>query len=278
MLVGHVPVRVRTLDASNAGQRSIEHQIGLAGMSTAEREVMEEDEKSNVFAEAMRTQNFPLIPESIARKSNQLLDNFSQPLAGNLYRAYVRNKTALTPTLVTMRALTFIDDIVKQDDPRSQYIPPAMRERWKPENGMLTRYRTPAYIKWRKREFAKTMEQIPIAHRAGVTFLAGTDMNIPFVHPGFSVHDELALLVQAGLSPLDALRTATINPARHLGIEQSAGSITQGKTADLVILDADPTRDIAATTRIFAVIRRGQLLQRPQLDALLAAAAAAARQ
>jgi len=276
-LVGHVPVRVPTMQAANSGQRSIEHQIGFRGASTVEAEVMESETTNDVFAEAMRTKNFRLIPESIAKKGNYILDHISDQRAHELYRAFARNGTHLVPTLVTDRALTFVDEISKQADPRLKYIPAAQREWWNPERGMLTRYRTPAYIAFRKRQFEKTLQQIPVAHRAGVRFLAGTDASLPFVYPGFSVHDELALFVQAGLTPLEALQTTTINPATFLGLEQSMGTVQPGRLASLVLLDADPLKDIHNTTKIFAVIIRGKLLSRSDLDAMLKAAETAAR-
>ncbi|MGH7947488.1 MAG: hypothetical protein ACREF9_21150, partial [Opitutaceae bacterium] len=85
-LVGHVPVRVRTMQATQSGQRSIEHQIGFRGASTVEDEVMESERTNDVFAEAMRTKNFRLIPESIAKKGNYILDHFSDQRAQELYR------------------------------------------------------------------------------------------------------------------------------------------------------------------------------------------------
>lgn len=271
-LVGHVPPRVHTLQATNAGQRSIEHHIGLWGASTVEEEVIKAEDESQVFAEAMRTKQFHRIPESIAKKGNYILDHFSDQRARELYRAFARNGTYLDPTLVTDRALTFVDEISKEDDPRLKYVPATQREWWNPERGMLTRYRTPAYIAFRKRQFEKTLQQIPVAHRLGVGFLAGTDTTIPFIYPGFSVHDELGLFVQAGLTPLEALQTATINPAKFLGLEQSTGTVQPGKLASLVLLDADPLKDIHNTTRIYAVIIRGKLLGRSDLDGMLRAA------
>lgn len=142
---------------------------------------------------------------------------------------------------------------------------------------MLTRYRTTAYIAFRKRQFEKTLQQIPVAHRAGVMFLARTDTSLPFVYPGFSVHDELGLFVQAGLTPLEALQTATIHPARFLRLEQSFGTVQPGRFASLVFLDADPLKDIHNTTKISAVIVCGKLLSRSDLDGMLKAAETAAR-
>lgn len=86
---------------------------------------------------------------------------------------------------------------------------------------------------------------------------------------GPSLHDELGLLVRAGLTPLDALRAATLLPARALGLEGTLGSVAVGKEADLVLLEADPLADVANVARIRAVVVRGRLLTRAELDALL---------
>jgi imidazolonepropionase-like amidohydrolase len=275
-LVGHVPVRVRTMEAANAGQRSIEHQIGLRGMSTAEEEVMQSEERFDSIAEAMRTGDFTIIPEMIAKRGNRLLDTVDAGRAGALYRAFVKHGTCLVPTLVTLEALAFVDDHSHQDDERMRYIPESEKQYWRPEKGLLTRYRTPEYIAYRKREFDWTLKQILAAKQAGVTFLAGTDMSLPYVYPGFSVHDEMALFVRAGLTPADALRTATLNPARFLGLDETTGSIQKGRSADFVILEADPLRDIGATKSIFAVVVKGKLLRRDDLDRMLRAAELAA--
>jgi imidazolonepropionase-like amidohydrolase len=109
--------------------------------------------------------------------------------------------------------------------------------------------------------------------RAGVPLLAGTDEPNPWAIPGFSLHDELALLVHGGLTPLQALQTATINPARFLGATDSLGAVAPGKLADLVLLDADPLADIHNTTRIVAVFTTGRYFNRAALKALLAEAA-----
>lgn len=271
-LVGHVPVKVRTMEAANAGQRSIEHQIGLRGMSTAEEEVMQSEERFDSIAEAMRTGDFTIIPEMIAKRGNRLLDTVDAGKTKALYRAFVKHGTCLVPTLVTLEALAFVDDHSESNDDRMRYIPDAETQYWRPEKGLLTRYRTPAYIAYRKREFDWTLKQIPMAQKTGVTFLAGTDMSLPYVYPGFSVHDEMALFVRAGLTPAEALRTATVNPARFLGLDETTGSIRKGRAADFVILDADPLRDIAATKAIYAVVVKGKLLRRDDLDRMLRAA------
>jgi imidazolonepropionase-like amidohydrolase len=106
--------------------------------------------------------------------------------------------------------------------------------------------------------------------RQGIGILAGTDSPAFLnVVPGFSLHDELALMVEGGLTPLEALRTATLNPARFLGKLDDLGTVEKGKLADLVILDANPLEDIHNTTKINAVIAQGKLSDRTDLDRLM---------
>ena len=112
-------------------------------------------------------------------------------------------------------------------------------------------------------------------NRAGVEFLAGTDMN-PFnpVLPGWGLHQELALLCESGLTPMQTLQTATRNPARYFGILDETGTIESGKSADMVLLDADPLADIQNTQKIAAVVSRGRYYSRQDLDAMLERTAA----
>jgi imidazolonepropionase-like amidohydrolase len=116
----------------------------------------------------------------------------------------------------------------------------------------------------------KSMNLVPEMQEAGVRILAGTDSPAPFVFPGSSLHDELQLLVEAGLTPVQALQSATRSPAEFLHATKDLGTIEQGKFADLVLLDANPLEDIGNTRKIRAVILRGKFLDRAALDNLLA--------
>jgi Amidohydrolase family len=109
---------------------------------------------------------------------------------------------------------------------------------------------------------------------AGVGILAGCDAMIA----GFCVHDELATMVAGGMKPATALQTATVNPARYLGREMTLGTIAAGRSADLVLLDANPLEDIANVRRIRAVVTAGRFLDRSALDQLLTQAKTAAQQ
>jgi imidazolonepropionase-like amidohydrolase len=110
------------------------------------------------------------------------------------------------------------------------------------------------------------MNMIRPLRNAGIPLLAGTDAGFPFVLPGFGLHEELKYLVEAGLTPTEALQTATINPAIFLGKDNKLGTVEKGKLADLVILNADPVRNIRNLHFIEAVIANGQLYNRVKLD------------
>jgi len=110
------------------------------------------------------------------------------------------------------------------------------------------------------------------AHAAGVPIGAGTDTPIGVAVPGYSLHSELEFLVRAGLSPLEALKSATVRPAEYFSLQEEMGTIDVGKRADLLLLDASPLDNIANTKQIHAVVTKGQVLTMDDLQALLAAA------
>jgi imidazolonepropionase-like amidohydrolase len=122
----------------------------------------------------------------------------------------------------------------------------------------------------RKKALEKMFELVGAMRRAGVSILAGTDPPTRDVFPGFSLHDELGLLVKAGLAPLEAIQAATLNAVKCLGLADSYGTVEKGKVADLVLLEADPLAAIANTQKIAAVIVAGKLLPKPALQEMLA--------
>ena len=114
------------------------------------------------------------------------------------------------------------------------------------------------------------LQEVGEMHQAGVMLLAGTQLNHDEPSsPGIWLHDELFWFVQAGLSPLEALKTATLNPAKFMRREKDLGTIEKGKLADLVLLDANPLADISHTRKINAVLINGRLLNRQDLDEIL---------
>jgi len=139
-VVGHLPNAISVREASDAGQRSLEHGIALAGGSTMEGDYIKRRLDQSAFQDALSTKNFALIPAKIARDNSMMLDTFSQERADATYRLLAKNTTFIPPTLVTEHSLTFIDDLNARPDPRMQYVSVEELKWWKPENGMLTKY------------------------------------------------------------------------------------------------------------------------------------------
>jgi hypothetical protein len=110
---------------------------------------------------------------------------------------------------------------------------------------------------------------VNLMHQAGVPIAAGTDTPIAFAPPGYSLHSELEMLVRAGLSPIEALRAATLRPAEFFGLQGEMGTIEPGRLADLILLSGNPLDDITQTRSVQAVVTKGQLLDRSELDALV---------
>jgi imidazolonepropionase-like amidohydrolase len=267
-VVGHVPDALTIEEVSNAGQKSIEH-IGpvIETCSTAT------DELARMKAQPIPEGDFSAFPKRLAARGNLALDTFSAEKCERLFAVLKKNGTWQVPTLVTKRTLTEIDELARTADPRLRFVPARQRERWKPENDFFARYRTPDYITYRRRAYRKEKEIVGAMYRAGVPILAGTDLIISYIYAGFSLHDEMALLVESGLPPLAALQAATVNPARFLGLDD-LGTVEPGKTANLVLLDADPLANIHNTQKIAAVVLRGRLLEKPELQKMLDDAAA----
>ena len=112
------------------------------------------------------------------------------------------------------------------------------------------------------------LEQIPELQKSGIPLLTGTDLGFPYVFPGDLIK-ALEFLVQAGLSPLQALQTATINPAKYLNKDKQLGTVEPGKIADLVLLDGNPVEDIHNLRRLRGEVLNGRFLDREKLDAIL---------
>jgi len=276
---GHVPEAVNPGEASDAGQRSEEHLINiLLACSTREEELRAARvaamlDKSMSGEARMRLLAFP--------DSVELSETYSEAKAANLFRTFVRNGTWQTPTLALLEGFASVRDAAFLNDPTHRYALPAWRDAWDPRNTFFLKDLPPADYDALNIRIHALLERheklVGDMHRAGVEFLAGTDTNgwNPVI-PGFSLHEELALLVKSGLSPLEALQSATRNPARYFGPAAQIGTIEIGKAADLVLLTADPAQDIRNTQKIDAVILRGHYFSRENLDGMLQQASTAA--
>jgi hypothetical protein len=279
VFAGHVPEAVSPLEASEAGQRSEEHLINiLLACSTREEDLRAERVKMMLDRSISGEQRLRdlAFPDSAA-----LDETYSEEKAAVLFRTFVKNGTWHTPTLALLEGFARARDEDFVLDPRRKYLLKAWSDAWDPHNTFFLRDLTPeAYASLNARIrtlLTRYQKLVGDMHRAGVQFLAGTDASgwNP-VYPGFGLHEELALLVDAGLTPMEALQCATRNPAMYFGRLDSMGTIEKGKSADLVLLDADPLADIHNTQKITAVIMRGRYYSREDLDKLLTSAAARA--
>ncbi len=160
---------------------------------------------------------------------------------------------------------------------RLQYIDPGTLPYWQPSMNMLSKYATPSYKEWFRTKYKMLLQQIPKQQAMGVQLLAGTDLTIPFTYPGSSVHDEIRLFATAGLTPLQALQTATTRPVAFFGLQKSLGSVAVGKKAELVLLDGNPLENLDSLDRISAVLTHQRVLLRPELDRMMSDAASAAQ-
>jgi hypothetical protein len=252
---GHVPFSVSALEASDAGQKSMEHLWGIyLSCSSREEELRSEMLKGGVNLSGS---------DRIRLELNEAAASYDERKAANVFTHLAKNGTWLVPTFTAVLRDSEIFDARVTTDPRLKYIPPAIQKQWSAAAS------AGAAIK--SKSFDRKLQIVGAVHRAGIPLLAGTDTAWiqPYTYAGFSLHDELALLVKAGLTPMESLQTATINPARFLGMEKDLGTIEKGKVANLVLLDADPVSDIRNTQKIDSVVLKGKLLTRTDLDKLL---------
>lgn len=258
---GHVPFSVRASEASAAGIQSIEHLTGvLLECSSHEDAIRQAHVAAKTGPEAIRV---------IRETAREQLDTYDERKAAALFARLAQNRTWQCPTMTVNRSSASLADPEFVDDDRLRYLPEEIRQRWDPRNDFRHREMKPEDVATRKRTYARQLQIVGAMNRAGVRFVAGTDVGNPYCFPGFSLHDELALLVEAGLSPLQALQAATSNAAELAGSSE-LGGVTAGKLADLVVLDANPLADIHNTTKIAAVVFDGRYYPREALARMLA--------
>ena len=258
---GHVPDEMTPAEASQSGQKSIEHLWGVPNYVSFKSE-----ELKKMKAEADDAED-PKIARDLYYKINEtVLTSYDSEKAKSLFAVFVRNGTWQTPTLAVLRSYALIHDPAIRKDPRIAYIPDDLLSFWNSMGGPPDRRNDEIQL----RLFQQDIAIVRAMHAGHVPLLAGTDTPNPYTYPGFSLHEELELLVSAGLSPMEALQTATLRAAEFLGIEHFFGSVEEGKIANLVLLDANPLDDIRNTRRVRAVVLRGHFLDRAKLDELLA--------
>jgi imidazolonepropionase-like amidohydrolase len=263
---GHVPISVSAQEASSAGQKSFEHLVGILPACSSRSADLLKGQQDDLTEGLLAKPRF--WGAHVVESRQMMLDTYSPDQVAALCAVLKGNGTWQVPTLTLLRMFAYGDDPAFLKDARLKYVPIHTRASWDPS--AIDGKRSPEDFAYMKREFQKHLEVVGAMQRAGVGILAGTDTANPFCFPGFSLHDELGLLVQAGLSPMEALQAATLNPARFQGKENDLGTVDKGKIADLVLLDANPLDEIGNTKRIAAVVSAAKFYSRAALDRMLA--------
>lgn len=266
--VGHVPDSITAAVASDSGQASIEHLTGvLLACSTREADLRK---RQVAPAKPGESQQETLAEDRAWTKD--MLDSYSDEQAARLIQKFAANRTWQVPTFPTLMHLGFITpDTDLGNDPRIKYVPPQLRRIWDQGRNAALSGRDSTDFAQRVETIRRYLEIVGKMNAAGVPIMAGTDAAAPNVFPGSSLHEDLAYLVQAGLTPMQALQAATTRPAEFLRRNAQQGTIEVGKRADLVLLDANPLDDIHNTRKIRAVVLNGKLLEQSDLGKLLAA-------
>ncbi len=255
---GHIPVTIGAEEASGAGQRSAEHLFNISeSCSTREAEWLKK-------------------PTMTPQDRQAVLDTYDAPRCHSLLETFAKNSTWQVPTLVQEQTRT---GDYKQLSARDEMklVPSAERSMWLDDATKREARVSPALAQTRQGFRLAHLKMVGDMQGAAVPLMAGSDVGNPFLVPGFSLHDEMELFVTAGLTPAEALRTATLNPAVFLNRTADFGTIDVGKIADLVLLDENPLIDIRNTRKIDAVVLNGRYLDRAELDHILKAAELAAK-
>ncbi|MEJ8843859.1 amidohydrolase family protein [Lacibacter sp. H375] len=264
---GHVPHTVWLTEASDAGMASMEHLYGFlteaCSNSDSAMALMKRSVAAFESGNKEERAKISLLFHSL------VLNNFSEEKLITIAKRLRKNNTYIVPTLVTLRGQYFTNDTSFTNDPRLKYMSKETLEYWKEQTRNDLEKNTD--IQWqnmRKRwQIEKQIMRILISEK--VPIMAGTDADNPYAFPGFSLHDEMALYVECGMTPLEALRSAITVPVKFLKMSDSLGTIKKDKLADLVLLEANPLDDIKNTTKINTVIANGRLYDKKYINSIL---------
>ncbi len=264
-VTGHVPLSIDVITASNAGLRSIEHMRNLEMSCTADWEKLLKTRKEQLAAGKSEAGG------DLRSRLHQLqryyaIEHQDATVRDTVLATLARNNTWLVPTLTI---LAFRENrVYARPEWREQfkYLPDSTHKKWVANAERLATLPIDsngvAFAEW-------GYDMVGRLPDAGVEVMAGTDTPIALLTPGFSLHEELRLLVRSGLTPLQAIEAATLRPAEYFDMQDELGTIQGGKLADLLLLDANPLADISNTESIRAVVRDGKLYDRAALDTWL---------
>jgi hypothetical protein len=253
-LEGHLPIEVRLEQAIDAGQRSFEHNFGINIYLTGK-----EDEKLQWAAKYLDTLHHPGNGSFMIHGEPLTVTEKDFNIQQKVLEKIIQNRVAIVPTLTITYGYSTPSDIMAKRTKGLNYLSAGFVDYWMKK--------TPEFPPELTHTFGAAAKFLA---NKGVLILAGTDVNNPFCVPGFGLQQELLNLREAGLTNLQVLQAATLNPAKFLYRENDLGTVKTGKLADLLVLDANPLADIANTQKINAVIVNGKYLSKDDIAQMLA--------
>ena len=252
---GHLPIDLSIKDLENAGYNSVEHGSYLLRLGADEQKIASDVRNGKI---------------SRSEAGRMYREYFDQQKAIQGYREMAAKHVAVCPTFSGSKLSAFPDKDDHRKDDYLKYLTKRFQSNYDWRDSSKPR-ETDAQLRERQQKFELLIKQLPLMESSGMVILAGTDaaaMN-DFIYPGVSLHNELEIYQNGGMTPLSVLQSATINGAKFMGVSDSLESIEPGKIADIVLLNDNPLKDIRATKDIFAVIKNGVYFDRAGLDSLL---------
>jgi len=261
-VTGHVPLSMDVTSASNAGLNSMEHMrnLEISCASNADELLLQ---RRTMLAKGKNMAGGELRSSIHSAQREIAVRNYDERKADEILQVLLKNQTWQIPTMALNTGFTRRPYSQPEWQESFELLPDELRDQWRAAiqtsmNGETSPFRQ-EYTQWLLNMAGKI-------HEAGIPMMAGTDTPIGFLTPGLSLHEELIVLVEAGLSPQEAMKSATLNPARYFNLENELGSIKENMWADLVILDANPLENIRNTQKINAVVRQGKYYDQQALN------------
>lgn len=264
-VTGHVPLSMNAVSASNAGLNSMEHMRNLEVSMASNWEELQR-QRLQMLEEGQDDPGGILRSRIHSAMRETAIENYDEERANEVLQTLAENDTWQIPTLAlnTRSVEKFYADQDWQET--FKLLPDSIEQEWyaSAEEGAQSEVSDfgAEYSDWLFNMVGKINE-------AGITMMAGTDTPIGLLTPGRSLHQELEVMVDAGLTPMEALEAATLNPAKYFEMEDELGTIDEGKWADILILDANPLENIENTLEINTVIKQGEVYDREALDEIM---------
>jgi hypothetical protein len=263
---GHLPDAISVAEATEAGQKSIEHTGWMPLSCSSKEDSLRKAIVGGRQTMAAQSSQGAAISNPLLERFKLLMATYTAEKAQAVYATLKQHCTWICPTLNVSQPFLWKNNSPFFEDGRIKYMPQWMQDRL--NVGDLKAGIADADVPVRKQWYEYLQKMVGDMYKAGIPMLAGTDFPF-FCFAGYSLHEELERLIEVGLTPYEALKTATLNPAKFLRRDKELGTIEKGKLADLVLLDANPLENISNTKKIYAVIVNGKLLERKELDQIL---------